>query len=238
MQSLLVLAASEDKIHRGAAIAAPNMAWIWGTLTLEPDRRFSGPYHLVWPRDHLWTVQKSDGSFWQNTRVDGTPKWMTDQLDQAALPIVLAWWLGRNGASDWAHIEKSADYIAGKGSRAGGSRRRRRPPPSRPWPCETGPGARRRPRSGRPGGGHGARLEAARAPAAACARPADAARLGAEVGRQARGPRRSLGGADAGRRARGASTGGAVAASVADRATPHRPDVTPAAPPRLDGGLI
>jgi glucoamylase len=138
-QSLLVLAASEDKIHRGAAIAAPNMAWIWGTLTLEPDRRFSGPYHLVWPRDlfhmataakaagdgdganrqldYLWTVQKSDGSFWQNTRVDGTPKWTTDQLDQAALPIVLAWWLGRNGASDWAHIEKSADYIAGKGPR-------------------------------------------------------------------------------------------------------------------------
>jgi glucoamylase len=112
-QSLLVLAASEDKVHRGAAIAAPNMAWIWGTLTLEPDRRFSGPYHLVWPRDlfhmataekaagdgaganrlldYLWTVQKSDGSFWQNTRVDGTPKWTTDQLDQAALPIVLAW---------------------------------------------------------------------------------------------------------------------------------------------------
>jgi glucoamylase len=115
------------------------MAWIWGTLTLEPDRRFSGPYHLVWPRDlfhmataekaagdgdganrlldYLWTVQKSDGSFWQNTRVDGTPKWTTDQLDQASLPIVLAWWLGRNGASDWAHIEKSADYIAGKGPR-------------------------------------------------------------------------------------------------------------------------
>ena len=139
-QSLLVLAASEDKIHRGAAIAAPNMPWIWGTLTLEPDRRFSGPYHLVWPRDlfhmataekaagdsaganrmldYLWTVQKPDGSFWQNTRVDGTPKWTTDQLDQAALPIVLSWWLGRNGASDWAHIQKSADYIVGKGPRS------------------------------------------------------------------------------------------------------------------------
>src|SRR3954452_113505 len=34
-QSLLVLAASEDKIHRGAAVAAPNMPWIWGTLKLE-----------------------------------------------------------------------------------------------------------------------------------------------------------------------------------------------------------
>ena len=38
-QSVLVLAASEDKTHRGASIASPSMPWIWGTLTLEPDRR-------------------------------------------------------------------------------------------------------------------------------------------------------------------------------------------------------
>ena len=37
-QSLLVLAASEDKTYRGASIAAPNMPWIWGTLTLEEGR--------------------------------------------------------------------------------------------------------------------------------------------------------------------------------------------------------
>jgi glucoamylase len=138
-QSLLVLAASEDKTHRGASIAAPNMPWIWGTLTLEPDRRFSGPYHLVWPRDlyhvataqkaagddagadrlveYLWEVQKDDGSFWQNTRVDRTPKWMSQQLDETALPIVLAWWLGRTDDADWARIEKAADYIALEGPR-------------------------------------------------------------------------------------------------------------------------
>ena len=137
-QSLLVLAASEDKTHRGASIAAPNMPWIWGTLTLETERRFSGPYHLVWPRDfyhvataqkaagddaaadrlldYLWSVQKPDGSFWQNTRVDGTPKWTTEQLDEDALPIVLAWWLGRTGAGDWAHV------------RAGGRLHRRQRP--------------------------------------------------------------------------------------------------------------
>jgi glucoamylase len=138
-QSLLVLAASEDKIHRGASIASPSMPWIWGTLTLEPGRRFSGPYHLVWPRDfyhvataqkaagddagadrlldYLWRVQKPDGSFWQNTRVDGTPKWTTEQLDQTSLPIVLAWWLGRTGPTDWSHVERAADYIVREGPR-------------------------------------------------------------------------------------------------------------------------
>ena len=45
--------------------------------------------------DYLWDVQKADGSWWQNTFVDGTEKWTTEQLDQVSLPIVLAWWLGR-----------------------------------------------------------------------------------------------------------------------------------------------
>src|SRR5918992_2042186 len=116
------------------------MPWIWGTLTLEPDRRFSGPYHLVWPRDfyhvataqqaagddeaadrlldYLWDVQKPDGSFWQNTRVDGTPKWTSEQLDETALPIVLAWWLGRDGEEDWSHIERAADYLVANGPRS------------------------------------------------------------------------------------------------------------------------
>jgi glucoamylase len=105
-QSLLVLAASEDKLNPGASIAAPNMPWVWGTLTLE-NHEFSGPYHLVWPRDfyhvataqkaagddagagrlldYLWRVQKPDGSWWQNTRVDGTPYWTSLQLDEVAL---------------------------------------------------------------------------------------------------------------------------------------------------------
>jgi glucoamylase len=139
-QSLLVLAASEDKTYRGASIAAPNMAWIWGTLTLEPERRFSGPYHLVWPRDlyhvataqqvagddaaadrlleYLWRVQKPAGDWWQNTFVWGEQKWTTEQLDQVSLPIVLAWWLGRTGAEDWSHVERAADYVMANGPRS------------------------------------------------------------------------------------------------------------------------
>ena len=132
-QSLLVLAALEDKTHRGASIAAPNMPWIWGTLSLAPDKETSDPYHLVWPRDfyhaataqkaagddaaadrlvdYLWEVQKTDGSFWQNTRVDRTPVWTSEQLDETSLPVVLAWWLGRTAPSDWDNIRAAADYL-------------------------------------------------------------------------------------------------------------------------------
>ena len=82
-QSLLVLAASEDKIYRGASIASPSMPWIWGTLKLEADQR-SGPYHLVWPRDlyHVATAQKAAGDdaaakrlldyLWRVQKPDGT----------------------------------------------------------------------------------------------------------------------------------------------------------------------
>ncbi len=143
-QSLLVLAASEDKRNRGASIAAPTMPWVWGTLTLSGDRRPQSPYHLVWPRDfyhaataqkaagddaaanrlvdYLWRVQKPDGSFWQNTTVDGTPVWTSQQLDETALPVVLAWWLGRTGAADWDHVRRAADYLVANGPRSGQER--------------------------------------------------------------------------------------------------------------------
>jgi glucoamylase len=135
-QSLYVLAASEDKRNRGASVASPTMPWVWGTLTLEGNQT-SGPYHLVWPRDlyhvataqqvagdgkasrrlldFLWRVQKPDGSFWQNTEVDGLQHWTTEQLDETALPIVLAWWLHRRGATDWTHVRAAADYIVANG---------------------------------------------------------------------------------------------------------------------------
>jgi len=105
--SAMVLAASEDKTHPGAFVAAPASPWAFG----QDDP--SGPYHLVWARDlyqiatgllaagdraaadraltYLFDVQqKEDGSFPQNSRVDGTPVWGGLQLDEVALPIVLA----------------------------------------------------------------------------------------------------------------------------------------------------
>ncbi len=142
-QSLMVLAASEDKLNRGASIAAPNMPWVWGTLTLEKTES-SAPYHLVWPRDfyhvvtaqqaagdaaaatrqldYLWKVQKADGSWWQNTEVDGQPHWTNLQMDEVALPVVLAWWLGRRDAADWEHIRRAADFIVANGPKTGQER--------------------------------------------------------------------------------------------------------------------
>jgi glucoamylase len=141
-QSLMVLAASEDKLNPGASVAAPNMPWVWGTLTLEnPADGHSGPYHLVWPRDffhvvtaqsaagdsaaaarelaYLWKIQKPDGSWWQNTEPDGDPHWTGLQMDEVALPIVLAWELNR---PDWEHIQKAADFIVANGPKTGSER--------------------------------------------------------------------------------------------------------------------
>ncbi|WP_433065155.1 glycoside hydrolase family 15 protein [Dactylosporangium sp. CS-033363] len=126
--SAMVLAASEDKAHPGAYVAAPNMPWIWGSEAP------SGPYHLVWSRDlyqiatgliaagdtagagraldFLFTVQqRPDGSFPQNSSVAGVPVWTGLQLDEVALPIVLAYQLGRTDPATWTHVRAAAEFL-------------------------------------------------------------------------------------------------------------------------------
>jgi glucoamylase len=129
--SVMTLAAHEDKTYRGGYIASPTMPWAWGTGLENP----SGAYHLVWARDlyeiatallaagdragaeraltYLFeTQQKADGSFPQNSTVDGTPHWGNLQLDEVADPIVLAWQLGRTDAATYTdHVKKAADFI-------------------------------------------------------------------------------------------------------------------------------
>ena len=61
--------------------------------------------------------QRPDGSFPQNSRLDGTPVFGDLQMDEVAFPIVLAHQLGRTGAADWAHVKRSADYIVANGPR-------------------------------------------------------------------------------------------------------------------------
>ncbi|MDQ1737474.1 MAG: glucoamylase [Pseudonocardiales bacterium] len=128
--SQLVLAASEDKVHRGAYVASPTMPWVWG------EQNPSGPYHLVWSRDLyeiataliadgdraganraldflFQTQQKPDGSFPQNSTVAGTPFWTGLQLDEVADPIVLAYQLRRFDQDSWQHVKSAADFLIG-----------------------------------------------------------------------------------------------------------------------------
>src|SRR5918912_2682349 len=108
------------------------MPWVWGTGLENP----SGAYHLVWSRDlyqmataligagdtaganraldFLFNVQqKPDGSFPQNSSVNGTPVWGGLQLDEVAFPIVLAGQLGRRDAATWGHVKRAADFLVG-----------------------------------------------------------------------------------------------------------------------------
>ncbi|WP_460460339.1 glycoside hydrolase family 15 protein [Angustibacter peucedani] len=126
--SAMVLAASEDKTYRGAYVASPSAPWAFGTD--EP----SGPYHLVWSRD-LYQIatgllaagdragaeraltylferqQKADGSYPQNSTVAGEPFWGGLQLDEVALPAVLADQLGRHDAKTWSHVRRAAEFL-------------------------------------------------------------------------------------------------------------------------------
>jgi Glucoamylase and related glycosyl hydrolases len=132
----MVLKALEDKTYRGAFIASPSIPWGGGPNANEPS--VSG-YHAVWARDlyHIATAlvaigdqaaanralnylfkiqQRPDGSFPQNSRVDGKPIGGGLQLDQVALPIVLALQLRRTDAQVWVkNVKPAADFIVAHG---------------------------------------------------------------------------------------------------------------------------
>jgi glucoamylase len=60
--------------------------------------------------------QKPDGSFPQNSTVDGAPHWTNTQLDEVAFPLVLAWQLGRTDATTYArHVKPAAVYLVAHG---------------------------------------------------------------------------------------------------------------------------
>jgi glucoamylase len=128
--SAMVLAASEDKTYRGGFVASPTMPWAWRTGLNNP----SGAYHLVWSRDlyeivtaliadgdlagagraldYLFNVQqRPDGSFPQNSTLNGTPVFTSLQLDEVGDPIILAYKLGRKDANTWLHVKQAADFL-------------------------------------------------------------------------------------------------------------------------------
>ncbi|HYZ29279.1 MAG TPA: glucan 1,4-alpha-glucosidase, partial [Thermoleophilaceae bacterium] len=134
--AVMALKAHEDKTYRGANIASLTIPWGQAVNADEPG---VGGYHLVWARDlyevataqlaagdaaaanrsldYLFNVQqRPDGSFPQNSLLDGTPYWGGLQLDEVAFPIVLAWQLHRTDATTYAkHVKKAAEFIVSHG---------------------------------------------------------------------------------------------------------------------------
>jgi glucoamylase len=128
-----VLAAAEDKRNPGAVVASPSTPWVWGDEI--PDLSSpSGAYHLVWSRDSyefgsaMWAMgdkaaarrivdwlfrvqQKPDGSFPQNSDVEGEPVWSELQLDEVALPIVLARLTGRTDRATYRGVKRAATFL-------------------------------------------------------------------------------------------------------------------------------
>jgi glucoamylase len=144
----LVLKALDDKTYRGATIASPSIPWGGGPNANEPA--VSG-YHAVWSRDlyqvatalyaigdraaanraldYLFQVQqKPDGSFPQNTWVDGRPIGGGLQMDQIAFPLVLAYQFGRTDRNTWLrHIKPAADFVIQHGPSTGQDRWEEKP---------------------------------------------------------------------------------------------------------------
>ena len=125
--SAMVLKAHEDKTYRGAMIASMSIPWGFSVKASEPT---VGGYHLVWARDlyevatgllaagdraaaeralnYLLTVQeKPDGSYPQNSWLDGKPYWTALQMDEIAYPLVLATWAHRCRDLDKTHSARS-----------------------------------------------------------------------------------------------------------------------------------
>ena len=138
-RSAAIIKMHEDKRNRGAIIASMSSPGI-------PDSDNAmdgvGGYHLVWPRDlyhaamglfaagdrttpvdvlhYLENNQRSDGSWYQNFWIDGTPYWQGLQMDEVSFPILLAGQLKWRGVyslsrQDLNMISKAAGFIISHG---------------------------------------------------------------------------------------------------------------------------
>jgi glucoamylase len=132
----MVLKAHGDKINPGAYAASLSLPWGQQIKANEPT---AGGYHLIWARDdcniasafrllgdkqsageildYLFEKQqRPDGSFPQNAWIDGRPYWGGLQMDEVALPIVLAQQLGKWDSKTYHnHIKPAADFITQHG---------------------------------------------------------------------------------------------------------------------------
>jgi len=132
----MVLKAQEDKTVRGANVASLTIPWGGGANANED---VGGGYHLVWSRDlyHVFTAymalgdmaaanraldflfniqQKPDGSFPQNSWLDGKRGWGSLQMDEVGYPLIMAYQLGRYDKATYEkHVKPAADFIVKNG---------------------------------------------------------------------------------------------------------------------------
>jgi glucoamylase len=133
--SAMTLKTMQDKSN-GAIIAGIGSPWGENAN----DTSDTGGYHLVWARDlfkfsnalitagdtasptaavnFLFNVQQnaSTGRFPQNSQINGTPYWNATQMDEQAMPILLAYRLGPTVYNPlWPKIRLAANYIAANG---------------------------------------------------------------------------------------------------------------------------
>ncbi|HEX7338836.1 MAG TPA: glycoside hydrolase family 15 protein [Rhodanobacteraceae bacterium] len=131
-----VLKTHDDNTFPGAIVASMSVPWGY-------SRDDPGGYHLVWPRDaveagfamlacghfrearamlaYLIATQQDDGHWLQNFFADGRPYWHGIQLDEAALPVLLAAKLDhmnelgdlRKEATEM--VERALRYVAASG---------------------------------------------------------------------------------------------------------------------------
>ncbi|BDI34056.1 glucan 1,4-alpha-glucosidase [Capsulimonas corticalis] len=134
--SLSVLRVHDGKRFPGGVIASLSIPWGFA----HGDNDLAG-YHVVWPRDqveaagamlaagnpraaretmlYLMATQEGDGHWPQNMHMNGAGVWTGVQLDETALPILLADMLRRNDALDgldpWLAIRAAAAFLVQNG---------------------------------------------------------------------------------------------------------------------------
>lgn len=131
-QSARVLRTHMDKRTPGALVASLSIPWGYAA----GDGNVGG-YHLVWSRDlyeaataflalgdfdaarqcltYLAAIQRPDGSWPQNSWLDGRPYWPGTQLDEVAFPVILAYRLEAASAlgpfDPWPMAKSALGYL-------------------------------------------------------------------------------------------------------------------------------
>jgi glucoamylase len=132
--SRMVLRTHQDKTYPGAMVASLSVPW--GNTKEEREG-----YHLVWPRDlvecagallavdatreagntlkYLLATQLADGHWYQNQWLGSKPYWTGVQLDETALPVLLASLLAERDALEGTEVtdmvRRALSYIVRHG---------------------------------------------------------------------------------------------------------------------------